>query len=64
MIDKSFCEVPGCRNSALYIDMLGIYCSIHTDGKAPNIANWILYLGLEMGLDIIEHKVVEWDNGY
>ena len=58
------CEVPCCSFAALYHEEGRMYCSVHANGKAPNIAHWIEYLGLEMGLNIIRHEKVEYDNGY
>ncbi len=44
------CDVPRCPNVALYAEEYGVYCSLHCNGRAPNLASWILHLGLEMGI--------------
>lgn len=46
------CDVPGCKSLPLYIEHApnmiedeGIaYCSPHSHGKAPNLADWIYQL--------------------
>lgn len=59
------CDVPSCMNTALYEEnWLTVYCSTHAGGKAPHIADWILYLGLDMGLLLHKRVDVEYNNGY
>jgi len=54
---NDWCDVPWCTHKALYYEYTSsiayrMYCSRHANGRAPNLAHWIEYLGLDMGLPL------------